>query len=395
MTNVREPGGNLRNRLATLLIAEPDAEVVIGRNPKDTRKRLLGRYDGAMRHADFQHSPLTPNLQAFSRRTVQRTYRCTCLCGSQVYFRAQDALFLLDKGWGCMSGGCAWSPSNEVLWTDWKWALWVQLSQALALYPERVKAELGGLFQQDQLEGITREGHVAGFKLLLSKTFGSADLTQQAWWLDVGDQGRNPPVMDMDHMRANPHPSLFPKGEISIVQYGATDGSHAITLREAAEQFGIDYTAACVLHRTLVNDETLIDLFAEENTMVNDEQDKHNKGGQSDAPQVYKEGQNGFNDLLGLVERSESYKVPGSRRYNYNVLVEPYNEADVDSILVMTNSAHLKHGNVVSILVNRGLTHNIDFTLHKPFRREDGTPIPKEERHLLLTKLTVSVMQLA
>ena len=82
-----------------------------------------------------------------------------------------------------------------------------------------------------------------------------------------------------------------------------------------------------------------------------------------------------------------------SKKFDYNKLALAYNGAPVGSVLVLGNSNHLQTSNVVTILVARGLISKRDFNLNKAIRDVNGKRLAKEDRNLLMKKLTAKPLQ--
>lgn len=82
-----------------------------------------------------------------------------------------------------------------------------------------------------------------------------------------------------------------------------------------------------------------------------------------------------------------------AKKFDYNQLAIAYAEADVGSVLILGDSYRLQTSNVITVIVARGLINKIDFTLNKSIRNANGKRLIKEERNLMMTKMTETPMQ--
>ena len=82
-----------------------------------------------------------------------------------------------------------------------------------------------------------------------------------------------------------------------------------------------------------------------------------------------------------------------AERFDYNELADEYNSAAMGSILIMPDSSRLQSSNVIVVLNNRGIDNKVDFRANKAMRAADGTPLPAEERNILIRKLTEKPMR--
>lgn len=397
-------GGNFKTRLQRIISRQdslkraPPADGRVQRGDERLKDRL----------PRVGHLTVYPELEVTHHPIKE--YSCECDCGESAQFTAPDILWLADQNLGCLQWGCAFTPAVVTQWTDWRWCLWLQLNQALARFPEATPDSYGGSGWTDEPVPLTREAHHRGFTTLYHLISNLNTGNYYGWnefysiagrfpiplntpWLNLGEERHRQKPWAFHGMRTTPHPHLFTKGRLYVVQYGVTTGKDALSLEQAAQDFGVNYEAAALLQKQLADDELLLELLSEDSTMVNKSHDKLKKAGTHAVPEIFTPDREGFSELTGLVQRSENYKVAGPRRYHYNILVEPYNSAPIGSIIVMPQSAHLKQSNVTNILVNRGLVYGVDFNLNKPFRRPDGETVPADERHLLLTKLTSRLLK--
>ena len=80
----------------------------------------------------------------------------------------------------------------------------------------------------------------------------------------------------------------------------------------------------------------------------------------------------------------------GRSRIDYVLLADEYNDAPVDSLILIKAGPSTKASNVSKVLTNRGLIKNHDYIIHRINEDEDGNLLPKESRQLALKKLTTT-----
>jgi len=83
-----------------------------------------------------------------------------------------------------------------------------------------------------------------------------------------------------------------------------------------------------------------------------------------------------------------------ARRIDYDALAEQYNEAVLNSVVILEDTADSKAANVYTVLKARGLQPKIDVLVSKPTQREDGASIPRECRSIFVKKLSTVEMQI-
>lgn len=82
-----------------------------------------------------------------------------------------------------------------------------------------------------------------------------------------------------------------------------------------------------------------------------------------------------------------------AKKFDYNQLANAYDKAEVGSVLILGESHHLQTSNVITVIVARGLANKTDFTMNKAIRDTNGKRLVREDRNLLMTKLTDTPMQ--
>ncbi len=73
---------------------------------------------------------------------------------------------------------------------------------------------------------------------------------------------------------------------------------------------------------------------------------------------------------------------------DYDGFCAKYNAAEVGSVILLPVPAKRKAIHVASVLVSRGLEHEVDFSAVKLTTGADGTPIPVGDRPVAIKKLT-------
>lgn len=77
----------------------------------------------------------------------------------------------------------------------------------------------------------------------------------------------------------------------------------------------------------------------------------------------------------------------------YNQVGEMYNEAGVGSYIRLPSLIY-RISNVEKVLHNRGIERDTDYMLFRANRSEDGKPLEKAQKAILIQKLTPNLMRI-
>jgi hypothetical protein len=104
---------------------------------------------------------------------------------------------------------------------------------------------------------------------------------------------------------------------------------------------------------------------------------------------VIKPGDDAYAKVFSAVEAN----APRTR-IDYDPFAVRYNEAPLDSFILLETPAQARRTNIESVLENRGLEPGTDFEVTKLKADATGNPLPKDKRFMVIKKLSDRKMKL-
>jgi hypothetical protein len=106
--------------------------------------------------------------------------------------------------------------------------------------------------------------------------------------------------------------------------------------------------------------------------------------------QMYNPGDDNYEAVEQVVTAAGSAKSAATERYNE--IAEAFNAANTDAYLSILDK-DMRLSNLEKVFFNRGLVRDTDYTLSRPAVDIGGKKLHREERPVLIRKLSNAVMR--
>jgi hypothetical protein len=285
----------------------------------------------------------------FTRRWAERRYWGRCDCGREVWLTAWQLRWRRRLDVGCLQPGCSAAPAHFRPWYDPVYALRLQHWQLLRAYPELTENDWGGVLAETLPPALELDGLVTFLQFMLPKV----DLPGRNWWV----RRENPmAAFTMDNLTTGttPDPELM-QGLLALY----IEDLEAGVLPDMTDAM-IDYPM-----ETLIGDTPMT--MAEHKVTV------------------VRPGDPAYQAFSQMVTGPDA---PAVKRFDYDTFAAEYNNAPVDSFLVMSNTYAVKLSNIHHVLTNRGVLKEVDYHMDRPIRDPEGKTLPRERRNVVIQKLT-------